>query len=59
MSEPYNGMHDDEFFDWYIQVSNAIEEGVSEGGIIQHLRMKGAPEWVITRLQSYDLRKGT
>ena len=33
MSEPYNGMHDDEFFDWYIQVSNAIEEGVSEGVI--------------------------
>lgn len=59
MSEPYNGMHDDEFFDWYIQISNAIEEGVSESVVVQHLRMKGAPEWVITRLQSYDLRKGT
>ena len=56
MSEPYNGMHDDEFFDWYIQVSSAIEEGASESIVVQHLRMKGAPEWVITRLQSYDLR---
>ena len=52
-------MHDDEFFDWYIQVSSAIEEGASESIVVQHLRMKGAPEWVITRLQSYDLRKGT
>ena len=56
--EPYQGSHEDEFFDWYITMHGIISEGASQDEAISHLKVLKAPEWVITRIQNGEIQKG-
>ena len=50
--EPYQGSHEDEFFDWYIGVFSQLMDGCTDMQAIEHLRVMEAPLWVINRLEA-------
>jgi len=56
--EPFQGSHEDQFFDWYITMNGMIGDGASQSEAIDYLRIMEAPEWVITRLLNEQVRKG-
>lgn len=56
--EPFQGSHEDEFFDWYIAMNGMIDDGASPADAVQYLKLMQAPDWVITRLLNGEIQKG-
>ena len=56
--EPFQGSHEDEFFDWYIAMHGMIDDGASPADAVQYLKLMQAPNWVVTRLLNGEIEKG-
>ena len=52
LSEPYQGSHEDEFFDWYITATGMMQDGCTDKEAMDYLRVMEAPLWVINRLEA-------